>query len=113
MNNPNLLFIYTDEQAFNTLEAYGNSEISMPNLNRLAERSVVFDQAYVTQPVCTPSRSTLLTGLYPHTNGCTANNVPLRPETLCLPEMLGESGPTSAMHQSYQNGLGWIVIRRL
>jgi len=60
----------------------------MPNLNRLAEQSVVFDQAYVTQPVCTPSRSTLLTGLYPHTNGCIQNNIPLSAETPCLPEML-------------------------
>lgn len=88
MNKPNLLFIYTDEQAFNTLATYGNSQIEMPNLNRFAEQSVVFDEAYVTQPVCTPSRSTLLTGLYPHTNGCTTNNVPLHPETKCLPELL-------------------------
>ena len=88
--HPNLLFIYTDEQAFNTLATYGNRQIEMPNLNRLAEESVVFDEAYVSQPVCTPSRSTLLTGLYPHTSGCTENNVPLRPETRCLPEMLTE-----------------------
>jgi arylsulfatase A-like enzyme len=85
---PNLLFIYTDEQAFNTLAAYGNRQIAMPNLNRLADQSVIFDQAYVTQPVCTPSRSTLLTGLYPHTNGCTENNVALKPEIPCLPELV-------------------------
>ena len=90
MNRPNLLFIYTDEQAINTLAAYGNNQIDMPNLNKLAGQSVVFDQTYVTQSVCTPSRSTLLTGLYPHTNGCTENNIPLRSETLCLPEMLTE-----------------------
>ena len=88
MTAPNLLFIYTDEQAFNTLAAYGNPQIQMPNLNRLAGESFVFDQAYVTQPVCTPSRASLLTGLYPHTTGCTQNNVPLRPETRCLAEML-------------------------
>ena len=88
MNKPNLLFIYTDEQAVNTLKAYGNSQICMPNLNRLAQKSVVFDQAYVTQPVCTPSRSTLLTGLYPHTNGCTENNRPLSTGTPCMPEMI-------------------------
>jgi arylsulfatase A-like enzyme len=88
MRRPNLLFLYTDEQAFNTVAAYGNRQIEMPNLNRLADESVVFDRAYVTQPVCTPSRSTLLTGLYPHTSGCTRNNVPLRPDTPCLPEML-------------------------
>lgn len=87
-STPNLLFLYTDEQRFDTLAAYGNTRIQMPNLNRLAETSTVFDQAYVTQPVCTPSRSSLLTGLYPHTNGCTHNNVPLRASFPCLPEML-------------------------
>ena len=96
MKRPNLLFIYTDEQAFTTLAAYGNSQIEMPNLNRLAAQSVIFDQAYVTQPVCTPSRSTLLTGLYPHTNGCVHNNVALAPETPCLPEML--SGDYTTAH---------------
>ena len=75
MPERNLLFLYTDEQAFDTLAAYGNSRIRMPNLNRLARQSVVFDQAYATQPVCTPSRASLLTGLYPRAHGCTENNV--------------------------------------
>ncbi len=88
MPSPNLLFIYTDEQAFNTLAAYGNAQIEMPNLNRLAEQSIVFEQAYVTQPVCTPSRASLLTGLYPHTSGCTENNMPLPAHSPCLPELL-------------------------
>ena len=104
MKNPNLLFIYTDEQAFNTLEAYGNSEISMPNLNRLAKQSVVFDEAYVTQPVCTPSRSSLLTGLYPHSNGCIENNVPLNPETRCLPEMLSSEKYVTAHYGKWHLG---------
>lgn len=104
MMNPNLLFIYTDEQAFSTLEAYGNSQIHMPNLNRLAQQSVVFDQAYVTQSVCTPSRSTLLTGLYPHTNGCTENNVPLRPETPCLPELIDKGKYVTAHYGKWHLG---------
>jgi arylsulfatase A-like enzyme len=83
----NLLFIYTDEQAFNTLATYGNTKISMPNLDRLANRSFVCERAYVTQAVCTPSRSSLLTGQWPHTNGCTRNNVPLSADTRCVPEM--------------------------
>jgi arylsulfatase A-like enzyme len=88
-DRPNLLFLYTDEQRYDTMAAYGNTQIDMPNLNRFARDAVVFDEAYVTQPVCTPSRSSLLTGQYPHTNGCTKNNVPLRPDTKCVPEMLG------------------------
>ena len=88
MPPPNLLFMYTDEQRYDTLACYGNTTIQMPNLNRLAEEATVFERTYVTQPVCTPSRSSLLTGLWPHTNGLTENNIPLRPETKCLPELL-------------------------
>ncbi len=84
---PNLLYVFTDEQAARTMAAYGNTQIETPHLNRLAAESVVFDKAYVTQSVCTPSRSTLLTGLYPHTNGCIQNNVPLPEEIPCLPEL--------------------------
>ncbi|MBD3319863.1 MAG: sulfatase-like hydrolase/transferase [Chitinivibrionales bacterium] len=94
---PNLLFLYTDEQAYATLAAYGNTQIQMSNLNRLAENSTVFEQAYVTQPVCTPSRSTLLTGLYPHATGCTENNIPLRTDIPCLPEMI-EQGTYTTGH---------------
>lgn len=88
VGHPNLLFLYTDEQRFDTLAVYGNRQIAMPNLNRLAEQSCVFDRAYVSQPVCTPSRSSILTGLYPHTNGCTGNNLPLAAAVPCLPELL-------------------------
>ncbi|MGC9454726.1 MAG: sulfatase family protein [Phycisphaerae bacterium] len=88
MAPPNLLFIFTDEQRYDTLRAYGNSRIHTPNLNRLAEQSCVIERAYVTQTVCTPSRSSIMTGLYPHSNGCTENNVPLSAGVPCLAEML-------------------------
>ena len=88
MPRPNLLFLFTDEQRADTMAAYGNHRIQTPNLNRFAEQCAVFDRAYVTQPVCTPSRSSIMTGLYPHTNACEANNIPLPADTPCLPEML-------------------------
>jgi arylsulfatase len=87
---PNLLFIITDQQRADTMAVFGNNKIRVPNLNNLARESVVFRNTYVSQPVCTPSRSTILTGLYPHTNGCTANNVPLSPRIVCLPEMISD-----------------------
>ncbi len=86
-SRPNLLFLYTDEQSANTLGAYGNIGIETPHLDALAAQSVIFDHAYVTQPVCTPSRSSLLTGLYPHTSGLVRNNLALPPEIGCLPEL--------------------------
>ena len=85
---PNLLFIFTDEQRADTLECYGNTVVQAPNLNALARRSFVFERPYVTQPVCTPARSSIMTGLYPHTNGCTENNIPLKPETKTIAEMV-------------------------
>ena len=104
MSQPNLLFIFTDEQRYNTLAAYGNDRIQMPNLNRLASQSTVFDQTYVTQPVCTPSRSTLMTGLYPHTTGCIGNNVFLRPDIPCLPEMLPKGQYATGYHGKWHLG---------
>jgi len=86
----NILFIWTDQQRFDTMKAYGNDKIKAPNLHKLAEKSIVFKKAYVTQPVCTPSRSSVMTGLYPHTNGCIENNIPLREETKTLPELIND-----------------------
>ncbi|MFP4054351.1 MAG: sulfatase [Phycisphaerae bacterium] len=100
---PNLLFLYTDEQRFDTLACYGNEKIPMPNLNRFAESATVFEKTYVTQPVCTPSRGTLLTGLYPHTHTCVQNNIPLPRKIPCLPEMLPE-GYVCAHHGKWHLG---------
>jgi arylsulfatase A-like enzyme len=90
-DKPNLLFLWTDQQRADTLAAYGNRTYRVPALNRLASESVVFDRSYVTQPVCTPSRSSVLTGLWPHTSGCVRNNIPLRADIRTWPELLGDS----------------------
>ena len=87
---PNLLFILTDEQRHDTLRAYGNDAIQTPHLDRLAGEGVVFKRAYVSQPVCSPARSTILTGLWPHQSGVTMNNISLRKETRTLPELLDD-----------------------
>lgn len=90
-DKPNLLFLWTDQQRADTMAAYGNPVYRMPALNRLAMDSIVFDRCYVTQPVCTPSRSSVMTGLWPHTSGCVRNNVPLVTGCATLPELLGDS----------------------
>ena len=87
-DRPNLLFLWTDQQRADTLACYGNAQVQAPHLNALAAQSAVFDRAYVAQPVCTPSRSTVMTGLWPHQSGCTGNNIALRPDTRCFPELL-------------------------
>jgi arylsulfatase A-like enzyme len=90
-DKPNLLFLWTDQQRADSMAAYGNLRYRVPAMNRLASQSVVFDRAYVTQPVCTPSRSSIMTGLWPHHSGCTTNNVALKPDFLTFPELLADS----------------------
>ena len=84
----NLLFLFTDEQRRDTLSCYGNDFVKMPNLNALSEQACVFENAHCTDPVCTPSRGSLMTGLYPHAHGALDNNIPLRSDARCLPECL-------------------------
>src|SRR5207302_7166832 len=67
---PNLIVFLPDQQRLDTIQCYGGNPAIAPNLSKLASQSFVFQQAYVTQPVCTPSRSSFLTGTWPHTNGC-------------------------------------------
>lgn len=88
MAGPNLVFILTDEQRYDTFAQSGNDWIKTPNLSRLASESCHVEEAYCTQPVCTPSRASILTGLYPHATGAYMNNEPLRDDVPCLPEML-------------------------
>ena len=83
---PNVLFICSDQQRTDTIGAYGNDWIETPALNELAERSFVFQNAYVTQPVCSPARSTMMTGLYPHSAGVVRNSQPGRPLSNLFPD---------------------------
>lgn len=61
---PNILFIYTDDQAYWTVGANGNDEVSTPNIDRLSDEGANLKNAYVTTPVCSPSRASLMTGQY-------------------------------------------------
>ena len=104
MTLPNLLFIFTDQQLADTLAVYGNDKIEMPCLNKLASESFVFKRTYVTQGVCTPSRASLLTGLYPHTCGCTENNMLLPQDVACFPEMLSRGDYFTGFHGKWHLG---------
>jgi choline-sulfatase len=85
---PNLVLFLPDQQRADTLACYGGVKVHAPNLNKLASESVIFERTYVTHPVCTPSRSSLMSGTWPHTNGCTRNSVPLDPRFRVFPEMI-------------------------
>jgi arylsulfatase A-like enzyme len=65
MNHTNILWITTDQQRYDTIGALGNPHIHTPNLDRLCAEGVAFTHAYCQNPICTPSRASFLTGLYP------------------------------------------------
>jgi choline-sulfatase len=88
---PNLIVFLPDQHRADTLACYGSRQKVAPNLDKLAAESVVFEAAYVTQPICTPSRSSLLTGTWPHQNGCTQNHKVLPASLRCLPELFGDA----------------------
>jgi arylsulfatase A-like enzyme len=89
-DRPNLVFVWTDQQAARTTGAYGNDRIETPNLDRLADAGTTFERAYCTSPICSPSRSSVLTGKYPHATGVTENNVPLGPDDATIAELVDE-----------------------
>ena len=67
--SPNILFILADDWSYPFASIYGDTLLRTPNLDRLAKTGVVFTQAYCASPSCTPSRSAILTGKYPHNLG--------------------------------------------
>lgn len=70
---PNIVFIITDQQRFDTINALGYPHMETPHLDRLVKEGVSFEQCYVTAPSCAPSRASLFTGYYPHTTGIYKN----------------------------------------
>jgi arylsulfatase A-like enzyme len=93
---PNLIVFLPDQQRADTLACYGGLKVHAPNLNKLTSESVIFERAYVTHPVCTPSRSSLMSGTWPHINGCTHNSVPLDRRFHAFPELMEDKDYRSA-----------------
>lgn len=62
---PNILWYCTDQQRFDTIGALGNPHVRTPHIDRLVESGTAFTHAYCQSPICTPSRSSFMTGLYP------------------------------------------------
>jgi len=73
-DRPNIVFILTDQQRYDTIAALGFEHVDTPNLDRLVQEGTSFDRMYVSSPSCSPSRASLFTGTYPHTNGVFRND---------------------------------------
>ena len=86
---PNIVFVVTDQQRFDTIAALGFDGLKTPHLDRLVREGVSFSQCHVTAPSCAPSRASLFTGQYPHGCGVLKNADPWEHSWV---EDLAESG---------------------
>lgn len=68
-SKPNIIFILSDDHAYQAISAYGSKIAQTPNIDRLAREGTLFQNMFVTNSICGPSRATLLTGKYSHLNG--------------------------------------------
>jgi arylsulfatase A-like enzyme len=91
-NPPNLLFILTDQHRQDGVGAYGLTEVKTPNLDRFAKEGIRFNRAYTAQPVCSPNRAAIMSGLYPHNNSVRENTWDMDSSVRILPDLLREHG---------------------
>lgn len=69
-DRPNIVFLMTDDQTFDSLGCYGNEDVRTPNIDELARDGITFDRHYVSTAICMASRATVMTGKYEYKTGC-------------------------------------------
>ena len=106
MTRPNIVFIFSDQQRYNTLGCTGNPVIHTPAFDRLAEEGVLFRQAFSSCPICSPYRAQILTGRYAHKNGVLDNQYALFKDQTTLAQSLKAVGYRNAYVGKWHLGYG-------
>src|SRR5688572_19198914 len=96
---PNVVFIITDDQRWDCMSAAGHPFLKTPNLDRIANEGAMFTNAFVTTPLCSPSRASFLTGTYVRANGIKGNTQSYSEPShrlVTFPRLLHDAGYASA-----------------
>jgi arylsulfatase A-like enzyme len=97
-NRPNIVFILSDDHAYQAISAYGSKLNRTPNIDRLAKEGVRFDRCLVPNSICGPSRATILTGKHSHLNGFYNNtNSRFDGTQVTFPKLLRQAGYQTAI----------------
>ncbi|WP_430934432.1 sulfatase family protein [Saccharicrinis sp. 156] len=94
---PNILFIMSDDHAYQAISAYDNTLTTTPNIDRIAKEGMLFTNACVTNSICAPSRAVLLTGKHSHINGKVDNRFPFDTTQVTFPQIMQQAGYQTAM----------------
>ena len=97
---PNIIFIFSDDHAHAAISAYGDKRnlLQTPNLDRLAKEGIRFDRCLVPNPICGPSRATVLTAKYSHQHGFYNNEtVPFDGSQQTFPKLMQKAGYQTAL----------------
>ena len=93
---PSVLLIYTDQQRLDSLGCYGSAHAKTPNLDRLAREGTRFSRYFVNNPVCMPSRMSLLSGRYCSSLGIGTNGIPFPEDAVSVQQILRPYGYRTA-----------------
>ncbi|SHJ51111.1 Arylsulfatase A [Arenibacter nanhaiticus] len=94
---PNIIFIMSDDHAYQAISAYDDKLIQTPNIDRIAKEGMLFTNASVTNSICAPSRAVILTGKHSHINGKIDNLSPFDTTNITFPQILQKAGYQTAM----------------
>ncbi|HKZ38018.1 MAG TPA: sulfatase [Chryseolinea sp.] len=94
---PNIIFIMSDDHAYQAISAYDNRLIETPNIDRIAKMGMLFTNASVTNSICAPSRATILTGKHSHLNGKIDNHFHFDSTNVTFPQLFQQAGYQTAM----------------
>ena len=92
IDKPNFVFYLSDDQDQLDYSIYGNDLVESSAVEELASKGMVFNNFYTAQAICSPSRSQLLTGMYPVKNGCYANHIPVKSNISSITKYLKQAG---------------------
>jgi N-acetylglucosamine-6-sulfatase len=103
---PNVLVVLLDDLRWDAPGYAGNPHVTTPNIDRLAREGVNFRNAFATTSLCSPSRASLLTGVYAHRHGVTNNFTELPAGLETFPKVLQRAGYTTAYVGKWHMGEG-------
>lgn len=94
---PNILFIMSDDHSERAISSYGSNLVETPNIDRIAKEGIRFENSFVTNSICAPSRAVMLTGKYSHLNGVTDNGQIFDGDQETFPKYLNNAGYETSM----------------